>query len=551
MAKSKGLKPFAVVDAETDPFEYGKEPAPFIWGFYDGCNYFEFFTTKALVDYLRGYDGIVYAHNGGRFDWHFLVDYFEPGEKLMLINGRIASVKLGDCELRDSWNILPIPLAAYQKDEIDYNIFKKGVRDKHENMTKIRDYLRGDCRYTYELVSAFVERHGQPLTQAGASMKAYQKMTGKEVPKSSADYYDDFKKYYYGGRVQCFERGVKDCDFEVFDINSAYPYAMLSQHPDELFCMRAVPDDLEAWAFEHPSGVVALDCVSKGALPWRKDVGEKIQYPDDNQVRRYYVTAHELVVAFRHKKLSKIKVRRCWYWPSTDDFRSYILPLYQERQEAKARGDDAANILAKLGMNSLYGKFAADSRKYKAYKIFEEDDMAALVLGECEAENEKRKYTMAGHLGPWLVGQADLYEAEQRFYNVATALSITGYVRAMLFDAICKSERVLYCDTDSLAIQGAHDLDLGGELGQWESEGLFDRYAIAGRKLYAFRYAEDTPDGKHKKGSWKVRSKGVRLAAYELEKIAKGGEVNYKFDAPTYSVKRGITFTDRTIRAEI
>ena len=90
------MKPIAVVDAETDPFKKGRIPAPFLWGFYDGSTYEKFTSTDELIIYLYDKPIIVYAHNGGKFDWHFVLDYIDPYTKVQIINGRIAKFRTGD-----------------------------------------------------------------------------------------------------------------------------------------------------------------------------------------------------------------------------------------------------------------------------------------------------------------------------------------------------------------------------------------------------------------------------------------------------------------------
>ena len=115
----------AVADCETDPFKINRIPAPFVWGYYDGEIYKEFSTTKEFIEFVKNENKIIYAHNGGKFDWHFIKEYIEPEQKIMVINGRLASFKIGNCEFRDSYNLLPVPLSAYQKTEIDYNILDR------------------------------------------------------------------------------------------------------------------------------------------------------------------------------------------------------------------------------------------------------------------------------------------------------------------------------------------------------------------------------------------------------------------------------------------
>lgn len=131
-----------------------------------------------------------------------------------------------------------------------------------------------------------------------------------------------------------------------------------------------------------------------------------------------------------------------------------------------------------------------------------------------------------------------------RYYNVATGASITGYVRAMLWESIATSKGVLYCDTDSIAVRNAGpSVILGKELGQWKLEGEFSKAGIAGKKLYIFK-------GKNAKGKtiYKSASKGARLTHRQLWEVAKGSTVIFKNPVPTFSVTHQTVFTNRTIK---
>ena len=118
---------------------------------------------------------------------------------------------------------------------------------------------------------------------------------------------------------------------------------------------------------------------------------------------------------------------------------------------------------------------------------------------------------------------------QQQFYNVATSASITGFVRAFMWRAMCQCSGVLYCDTDSIAALDVSSLDYGDELGQWDLEGRFDYGAIGGRKLYAFHY-QDQPQrfdwsDKSTHKHWKMASKGVKLTPEQMIRVAKGSTV--------------------------
>ena len=114
-------------------------------------------------------------------------------------------------------------------------------------------------------------------------------------------------------------------------------------------------------------------------------------------------------------------------------------------------------------------------------------------------------------------------------------------VRAFsLWEGINRADGVLYCDTDSIACRDSGDLHLDPlELGAWDVEAECKRGAIAGKKLYAFELND---------GKFKTASKGVRLKAPDIFKIAAGRTVTYSPESPTFSLKRGIRFTDRKIQ---
>ena len=178
-------------------------------------------------------------------------------------------------------------------------------------------------------------------------------------------------------------------------------------------------------------------------------------------------------------------------------------------------------------------------RRYRDYMILPAD-----LIGCLHRDNEKewldeegRVWTFAGYFGPWVLASSPIPEDKWRFYNVATAASVTGFVRAYLWRALCASEGVLYCDTDSIAAVKPR-VDLGAELGQWETEGAFSEGAIAGKKLYGFKYTEETvprnADGK--KVPYKLAHKGAILTYAEIRKIARGETVRYMPEVPTYRI---------------
>src|SRR4030042_3179616 len=86
------MRPFATLDSETDPFLKGRIPEPFVWGFYDGKSFRHYTheTVHSLIKDISEQKIIVYAHNGGKFDYHFLLPYMEPFDRVKIISGRLS-----------------------------------------------------------------------------------------------------------------------------------------------------------------------------------------------------------------------------------------------------------------------------------------------------------------------------------------------------------------------------------------------------------------------------------------------------------------------------
>lgn len=537
------MRPFAVLDSETDPFKQGRIPDPFVWGFYDGLmfRHFTHDTAHSMIEWIADQKIIVYAHNGGKFDYHFLLPYMEPYDHVKIINGRLAQFYIGKAEFRDSMNILPVALKNIEvskdgeiikKQEFDYSLMEKSERYKPENWENIIDYLRDDCITLWEAINKFQTEYGRHLTLAGAAMAQWKKISKKPLPKSTGEYFEIFKPYYYGGRVQCFQRGIIESDFSVFDINSAYPYAMLSSHPYGLdYIEESEPGNV------CPHGFYRIRAESTGAYPYREKTG--LNFPDDGEIREFHVTGWELIAAQETGTAGNPKILSGIVHTETQDFTEYIEYFYQRRLTAKATGDKAGDLFNKLFLTNLYGKFGANPENYAEFVILPPEEHDSLL----DPDND---FTLSGELGPWLLGERGLTDDEMRYYNVATAASITGFVRAYLWRAICQTGRdtILYCDTDSIATcSDCNSLDTGGRLGQWKHEGEFDRAGIAGKKMYIFR-GKKQRDGSRE---YKTASKGVKLSNAQLWKVAAGAVVEYKPENPTFSVHHAPRFVSRKI----
>lgn len=553
------------IDVETDPFLRNREPLPFLWGVYDGepGGYRTFETADAMMRWLLSLGPIiVYAHNGGKFDYTYLFEFLEPYTEILIIGGRLAKFTIGEIEFRDSWSILPVALKHLGKGGIEFWKLEAKVRDQH--MEEIKRYNKQDCVALWEAVYHFTSLYGIKLTLAGAALDYWSKHFEHEKPKSDVMFYERIKPYYNGGRVQCFHKGVIKGVFHVVDINSAYPYAMTHKHPISVAYSNHTPTKSEKIIAQ---SLYRIEAISRGGLPF-KDPKGALTFPDDAEAREYTITGWELQAAIDTKTLDYWKPLERRDFLKEIDFCDYVGHFYKMKAEAKKGSLEYQ--FAKLMQNALYGKFGACPDNYSSFGLVPTDDIISTIqdpttrLGRNEGP-----WDWAGNLGEMALMQGkdpatgENNPVESQYYNVATAASITGFVRAFLWRHICKVRAaggvVLYCDTDSIVYRLAggkstHPFALSKKLGDWSHEGLFEGGAIAGKKLYAFKheagYYQEVCNAAKVKGDkkpdeWKKACKGVKLEPEQIVEIGKGAVIVWEADAPQPSIHRKIKLGEK------
>jgi len=563
MARKKGnrKRKLAVIDFETDPFRGEGSINPFAAGLYTGDDYRYFWgddCAQRLAGVLRAENLRVYAHNGGRFDFFFLMEELE--KYLFLINNRIAKCEIGESLLLDSYLILPLPLSAYKKDAIDYDIMREENRNEPENKKEILKYLKTDCVYLYEWVSKFIGRFGAKLTVAQTAFDQLSK-TGYPCKRRSSKFYDGrIRKFYLGGRTQSLKNGFFEGHIKVYDINSAYPRAMRDYHPFgtgyySIQNPKKLPEDDFYFA--------TIRAVSRGGLPVK--VKETVSFPDDGEERTYHTTSWEIRAGLDTGTLDIIAIEEVFVWNETRHFREYVDGFYDEKKAGKKEGDKDKTTFAKLMLVSPYGKFGADPLKYKKTALcgWDELPMDEEELEEMdEMEMEVNDYIK---LKEWKIeGDTDFGKTfwsrpdpGDSFFNVAVAASVTGWVRAYLWRAMCESEDVFYCDTDSIICREFHG-KVGDDIGEWEFEAeSFNGIYIGGKKLYTMElnYCElrydknDVVIKEWNNGEIKKAHKGARLTHEEIVSIVKEGKtIEWHSEAPTFSLSRGVRYVKREIK---
>ena len=527
-------KRIAVIDFETDPFKYGREPRPFVAGFFDGEKYMAFWGADCvaqIAQYLAFREPLLlYAHNGGKFDFYFLLEQIE--NPVRIINGRIVSAGfLRRHELRDSYAILPIPLAAYAKDTIDYDIFEPGEREKLPNKKAILSYLKTDCEKLYELVNAFCDRFGRKLTIGGTAIKQLRDM--HPFPNTSGAHDKLIRPFYFGGRVQSFESGIVKAPMKIYDVNSMYPFVMKNfRHPiGERYITIENPVILPDGRIKnynaggHPY-FLEFEGENFGALPIRTNEGLDFNARHGH----FFATSHEIKTALKHRLINIRKTARAYMPYKSITFGTFVDTFGAEKIAAKKTGNKAGEIFAKLILNSSYGKTGQNPENYFDWQL--------IKSGQDFPPEPWELYERNSACSIWRKPVDRL-----SYYDVAIAASVTGAARSVLLDALCNAKRPFYCDTDSITCQQLNGVKLDAyELGAWKLEATGTLGAFAGKKLYAIYNGSECI---------KLASKGARIMPEQIKEIAQGATVHYLQDAPNFKMSGKANFIDRKIKSRV
>lgn len=550
----------AVLDMETDKFD-NKQPdikiRPFVACIYslefdpiiiweDDFEAFKKKVVSAITNLPRRFT--IYAHNGGKFDWMFLISELR-GE--VSFKGRgIMSARIGEHEIRDSMHIIPEALANFKKNKFDYS---KNDRDKrHKHRAEILEYLVSDCAYLLEIVLHMVNAYGLKISIG--QMATYELRKNYKIAHlaEGADTY--IRKYFYGGRVECLQgAGHWRQPLKLYDVNSMYPRVMAEYaHP--------IGASFDLTSRIGPNTIfIELTCRNRGAL---------IAKDENNATTagvpfgRFKTTIWEYEVARKHGLISDIEIHHCIDFEKRSAFPLFVNPLYDKRLLTKERMkeyksgfeyDEAKkdDMLLKYILNNSWGKQAQNPRNYKAH----------FMCGPGEKPPREWFPIVDGYVKESLAAyQCSQYAVFQkpnpsfRFNNVACGASITGAARSVLLDAIQAADNPIYCDTDSLICSNLEGVEIHPtKLGAWDLEKEIDEIIICGKKLYAYR-AKGTAPVVVQGGldpAVTIRSKGVNgLVWSDFEKmIYDRGIIPTVNKAPTMTRNGLHRYMPRDVRA--
>lgn len=470
-----GLKPnrkanrFCVFDIEARHWV-----EPFACGFFDGNDYFCFigkdcidrFVSSVTVSRYHGWH--FYAHNGGRYDFNFVIDSLHrKGFKMNIIknNSSILQVECRKGRMRwffhDSFALLPSSLEKLTRSfNVRHQKLKMQDYDNIEN-SNWQEYLYNDVLGLYEVLESFgkifdVWGVGMKMTISQQALATFRRRMNYSIP-CYRDKEWFFRKGYYGGRTEVFTRYGENLFY--YDFVSLYPsvmhdYEMPTGKPVFMKGKEFNDDDI---GFFWAEVCTPRDCFIP-VLPHRSDNG-KLLFPvgkfrgvwDLDELRK----AEEVGYSVKYKE--------GYVFGKRTMFREFIDEFYSIKE--RNRNDRALYMIAKLLMNSSYGKFG--ERREKEEIVIRPNNMENMkVINENLEMYAKPSRSFGKHILP------------------AIAAHVTALARLRLYSAFekCGLHNVYYCDTDSV-ITSRH-LESSERLGQLRLEHKVVRAYMISPKFY-------------------------------------------------------------------
>jgi hypothetical protein len=444
-----------------------------VLGFYNGTDYKKYTRIGDFLNSLdkRCYQGFkIYAHNGGHFDFLFILEpLLERGwvDKIIEKAGRILAIKVNTGRVQfmfaDSYAILPQSLKSlseqfdteHKKTEMDYKKISK-------NDPRTLAYLENDVLCLQECITKFFALPYIDTPQLTIASQALNTFRSQFMPakmmRVRLDEEDLFReKFYSGGRVEVYKGYGSSVNY--YDVNSLFPYAMLEEMPcGNMRRVRSFDRDRIGF-YEVEIASTPEWYISPLLVKGRKNFFV-------NGKGTYYLSS-AMLLYLRKEFGIRFKINWGFVFAHREElFRDYVNTFYKVKQENKG---NALGFLSKLMLNSLYGKMA-QSRMTESLTFYNED-----MIGFRDAHPVLQSYGMV------LIKEY----THSQFILPYVAAYITDLARLYHFQLMQEApEKMFYCDTDSLITSANLDSFCSDKIGELHNEGRF-----AGVFLNAKSYA--------------------------------------------------------------
>lgn len=489
---------------------------------------------------------IVYFHNL-KFDGEFIIHWLfnhgftyskDPKEKtfstvvssmgqfyIIEVVFGVGNKKLQKVTFYDSLKKLPFPVRKIAQDfnlpiqklEIDYNEDRK---ENHVLTEQEIEYVLHDVKIVAMALEIQIAQNLTKITNGSDALNDFKRTISKKQFEINFPILDiqtdkDIRQSYRGGFTYVNPK-FQNKDIKngiVFDVNSLYPSVMYDKPlPYGLPLFFNGQYDYDEM---YPLFIQNFNCefkVKKEYIPTIQLKNNLSFIPNEyitesKEQVNLVLTSVDLELFFEHYDVWNIEYINGWKFKQcVGIFKPYIDKWGKVKKENKG----AIRQLAKLMLNSLYGKFGTNPDVTGKIPYLDDENVVKWKLGEKELRD------------PIYIPMGVFITAWARHKTISTA-------------QLCY-DRFIYADTDSLHLVGTdipkaieHIID-DKELGYWAHESTFTRARFIRQKTYIEEIdgkidvkCAGMPDTIKAKVTWDNFHKGFKSGGKLLPKRVKGG----------------------------
>lgn len=374
-------------------------------------------------------------------------------------------------KFQDSLKLLPFKVKQIAE---DFNLpIKKGIIDYDDYTVneETLSYIQNDVEIVALALKEIKALGMENMTTASCAYNNFATkfpFMSSYFPELDTEWLEKYRLAYRGGRSQVNPAYEGHIIYNVhrYDINSMYPYVMREM---ELPVGKPIPcEKIGQYKFELYEIDVKFT-LKEGHLPCllKKNVmfGDGSYYTESDGLERICISNIDYELLLRHYDIEVIQFVEIWGFRTTNYiFKNYIDYWY----DIKSKNKGAKRMVAKLMLNSLYGKFG--SRCMGKSKVPYLDDNGILCM----------KTTP---------------EAPMKKYYLPVAIAITSYAHLLIDNGIQATtvDKFIYCDTDSIHTLGTLPDNMidSKELGKFKHEGTELKSRYIRQKTYVYCEYED------------------------------------------------------------
>ena len=417
------------------------------------------------------------------------------------------------------------------KVEVDPEFYTRERNENHEITEEEYLYIYSDLEVMADALEIQFNQGLKAMTSGSDSLKGYKDVIGtktfeKLFPILSLEDNEEIRWCYRGGFTWLNERYAnKDIGGGiVFDVNSLYPSQMYYQplpfgKPIK-FNGKYVEDE------DYPLYTQHIRCefiLKEGYIPTIQLKNQGLMFKQNEYLKSskgetvdLYLTNIDLKLIEEHYDLYNVEYVGGWKFRSkVGMFKEFI----DKWMLVKATNKGAIRLLAKLMLNSLYGKFATNPKVTGKVPYLKDDGSNGFTLPKDENGNV-------------------VDEFKDPVYT-PIGVFVTSYARNLTIRTAQKCyDRIIYCDTDSIHLEGTEIPDVikdvidDNKLGYWKHESTFQRARFIRQKTYIEEIdgklhviCAGMPDRIKEKVTWENFHVGFSANGKLLPKQVKGGVV--------------------------